>query len=158
MYNYFVNGEAESYSYARETYRPFTTAGNFDAWYDRFDHRVGYVVMKNIHTVRPSMTPPSHYQLLYTTSDGSLASYAVVPGARVVGETAPDSQVVLNTSVPVDGRSPTREWTVTSGEDGHYNVTVPYSGEYQVDGTTIEVPSAAVMNGTRVTVGEHGIN
>jgi dolichyl-diphosphooligosaccharide--protein glycosyltransferase len=151
MYNYFVNGEGESYGYARRNYDSFTVASDLDGWYERFRGRVGYVVMSNLNTVRKSSNPPAHYQLLYTNSEGSLAAYAVVPGAQIVGESVPGNQVVLNTSVPVNGRSLTREWTVTAGEDGRYNITVPYSGRYRVEGQTVTVPSAAVMNGTRVT-------
>jgi dolichyl-diphosphooligosaccharide--protein glycosyltransferase len=158
MYNYFVNGESENYGYARNNYEPFATAADLDTWYERFRGRVGYVVMSNLNTVRESTDPPAHYQLLYTNAEGSLAAYAVVPGAQIVGETAPNSQVMVNTSVTVDGRSLAREWTVTAGKDGRYAVTVPYPGQYRVGETTIEVPSAAVMNGTRVTAGEHAIS
>ena len=81
-----------------------------------------------------------------------MAAYAVVPGAQVVGEAAPNEQITLNTSVGINGQQYPYNWTVTAGDDGRYEVTVPYSGQYRVGGETVTVPSAAVMNGTTVTV------
>jgi dolichyl-diphosphooligosaccharide--protein glycosyltransferase len=175
MYNYFVNGESQSYGYARNTYEPFITASDPDAQYDQLAGRVGYIIVDSVDIEVPKEStqgqllrylksnttkanPPAHYQLLSIGADQSLAAYAVVPGAKIAGETTPGEQVVVNTSVTVDGHSLTRGWTVTAGESGRYTVTVPYAGQYRIGETTVEVPSSAVMNGTQVTAGEHAIS
>ncbi len=45
MYNHFVNGESQGYSYARNNYEAFVTGTDPDGWYDKFNGRVGYVVV-----------------------------------------------------------------------------------------------------------------
>jgi dolichyl-diphosphooligosaccharide--protein glycosyltransferase len=172
MFNYHVNGESQGYGYARGNYPSFISAPNGESQYEQLRGRVGYVVVSRANgNVETQMMqgqllthlndtvsdPPSHYQLLYVADDRSLAAYALVPGARIVGETAPNTQVTLNTSMTANSHSFSYEWTVTAGEDGRYAVTTPYPGQYRVGGNTVEVPSSAVMNGTQVTAGERAI-
>lgn len=154
-------------------YESLISATSGESQYEQLSGRVGYVVVSNASgNVRNQMMqgqllmylndlasdPPSHYQLLYVADNRSLAAYALVPDARIVGETAPNTPVTLNTSMTVNSHSFPYDWTVTTGEDGRYAVTVPYPGQYRVGGTAVEVPSSAVMNGTQVTAGDHALN
>ena len=45
MYNYFVNGNARSYGFARANYRAFLRATQPEEWYERLRGRVGFVVL-----------------------------------------------------------------------------------------------------------------
>ncbi|SFC72441.1 dolichyl-diphosphooligosaccharide--protein glycosyltransferase [Halobiforma haloterrestris] len=167
MYNYFVNGESESYGYAANTYDEFLAAEEPDSWYDRFDGRVGYVVITGDREEIPAGTamnqlhgelgagsngtdPLEHYQALYVGDETT--AFAVVPGATVTAELEPEETVTVATEREVSGETIVYEREVTAGEDGTLSVTVPYSGEYSVGGESLEVPEEAVENGETVTV------
>jgi dolichyl-diphosphooligosaccharide--protein glycosyltransferase len=167
MYNYFVNGEARCYNYARENYTPFINSTDASGWGDRFVGRVGFVVTEDIsappetnqarlhraYGSRSSGGPGlAHYRAVFVTDDGSRKVFEVVPGATVSG-TVTGGPTTIATTVELDGTSFTYERRIEPDANGRFNVTVPYPGTYEVGNRTVEVPETSVRSGGRVTVG-----
>jgi len=165
LFNYEVRGDAVtdlSFEYARTTYDPFVAARSPDAQYDRYNDRVGFVVTTDARSPgAPDSTQATlherlgsrgdgapgagHYRLVYASPDRSVAAFALVPGAVVVGRAAPGEAVPVSTSVAAAGRSVSYERRATATERGWYALTVPYAGTYAVDGSpvAVEVPAVA---------------
>ncbi|WP_435552678.1 MFS transporter [Natrinema sp. CGMCC1.2065] len=167
MYNYLVSGEANSYSYAQDNYGAFQSASDPDSWYDRFDSRVGYIVVTATDGERPATSAQarllenwgaggsnteavSHYQAVYIADE--VGAFAVVPGATINASGNPGENVTVSTEVSVSDESFTYERTVTVAENGRATVTVPYAGGYSVGERQVSVTEADVENGTAVTL------
>lgn len=166
MYNYFVSGESQNYGYAQGNHESFVTAGNPDGWYDRFQGRVGYVVLTERSGALPAnstyarlyegygvgvndTTATGHYQLL--AADGGVRTFAVVPGAtlRVAGQNG--EHVTASTSVSI--REETAQYTRQAAvSEGVAVVRVAHPGEYTVGNHTVAVSEEAVMTGAQVDV------
>jgi len=178
LYNYFVNGESESYDYAREHYRPFLTSRSFEGWYERFDGRAGYVVVRD----RAVAAPPDslqarlsdakggyhrghrgsgHYRATFAA--GGRTVFTVVPGATIRGTGPPNTtlKVATEVSLPTPNRGVTRPFTygrlARTGPDGEYSVRVAYPGRYGIgrEGAnwTANVTARDVREGGTVRVG-----
>jgi dolichyl-diphosphooligosaccharide--protein glycosyltransferase len=159
MYNYVANGEAESYSYARETYPAVAGAPDPDDRYGQIDGRVGYVVVDTARvganaTLDGDGNHSAHYRALRVGDD--VAGFAVVDGARIEGTAEPGTTVTATTDVAVDGASFEYEREATVGEDGTFSVTVAYPGEYAVGGESVTVSESDVRSGGVVAAGETG--
>ena len=169
MYNHFVSGESESYGYAQNTYGDFRTSEDPDGWFDEFDGRVGYVVVTEIPPDYPpestqrqllgglgaganGTAPLAHYQLLTVDEAHSAAAFAVVPGATLTASAEAGEQVTVSTNAEVDDTEFTYERTATAGEDGRLSAIVPYAGNYTVDGESVTVSEAAVLEGRTVSL------
>ncbi|AEH36960.1 hypothetical protein [Halopiger xanaduensis] len=169
MYNHFVNGESQGYGYAQSNYVDFVTGSDPDGWYDRFDGRVGYVVLTDVERDVPADSTQAqlferygsagnetdgvaHYQALFVDDD--VAAFAVVPGATLDVSGEAGSSVPLETTVSVSDESITYERDVAIGDDGQGTVTVPYAGEYAVGNQTVTVSEDDVLNGQSVSVGD----
>lgn len=157
----------EDYGYALDTYEQFVRARSHGEWYDRLAaDGVDYVVIDR--SVTEGLPPEAlgarlsraygsasgeisglgHYRA--TTEAGDRVVFAVVPGARLIGETASNATVVIETTVDIDGQTVTYTRRVSANASGAYSVTVPYPGTYTVDGTTVEVSEGAVQDGATV--------
>ena len=68
------------------------------------------------------------------------------------GETEANETVPAETEVTVDGESIAYERTVESGDEGAFEVVVPYAGGYSVGDETVEVAEEDVVDGERVSV------
>jgi len=170
VYNYFVSGESRSYGYARQTHAEFVGSPDADRWYDRFDGRVGYVVLEagvdssagtvHAHLMKAygSRTARSdgvaHFRALSVTPDGETAVFGVVPGANLTGQAPPNATVTVRTNVTIPGASFTYERQTTADETGNYSVRVANPGTYTISAGNetgeSTVSTAAVRNGTRV--------
>ncbi|RZH67029.1 MFS transporter [Natrinema altunense] len=166
MYNHFVNGESQGYSYARNNYEAFVTGTDPDGWYDKFNGRVGYVVVteSNDEDVPDDSAQARllenqgaggagtdgivHYQALSVTDD--VAAFAVVPGATLTVSGEPGTTVTVETNVSVSDETITYERRATVGDGGQATVTVPYAGEYAVGDRTATVTEADVLDGRSV--------
>ncbi|MFC7018189.1 MULTISPECIES: STT3 domain-containing protein [Haloarcula] len=174
MYNYFVNGEAESYAYARSNYPQFLSSQSPAGVYDRHSGRVGYVATTDgpdlpaetmygrMHNAMGSrngeVSGLGHFQPVYASESGSHKAFALVPGATVRGTAAANTTVTLTTDVSVSGTSFEYERQTTANATGAFAVTVANPGTYTVtirDGETreVDVSQAAVYDGQNVTVG-----
>ncbi|SEV81647.1 hypothetical protein [Natrinema salifodinae] len=167
MYNHFVNGESQGYGYAQSNYGEFRTSSDPDGWYDRFDGRVGYVVVTDIDgdlsadsaqtrlledygTGGDGTDGLTHYQAIFVGDD--VAAFAIVPGATLEVSGTPGETVTVETDASASGESFTYERAVVVGDDGRATVTVPYAGDYAVGDRTATVSEADVLNGQSVSV------
>jgi len=169
VYNYFVSGESESYSYARQTYGGFLRSPDADEWYGQFDGRVGYVVLSTdlnatattyAHLTNDygSRTPDqaglAHFRPLYATPDGEKLTYQVVPGANLTGRATANETVTVRTNVTIPGASFIYERQTTADTAGDYSVRVANPGTYTIktanETSKVTVSAAAVRNGTTV--------
>uniref|UniRef100_UPI003565AC44 hypothetical protein n=1 Tax=Halolamina sp. TaxID=1940283 RepID=UPI003565AC44 len=166
MYNYFVSGEAQSYGYAQSNYAQFLAAGDPDSWYDRFQGRVGYVVITEQSTTLPTnttyvalyegygvganqTTATGHFQLL-ETADG-VRTFGVVPGAVIEVSDPSGEQVTATTTVIIGDETHTYTRT-TSVTDGSATIRVAHPGEYTVGNRTVTVTAEDVLEGNQTEV------
>ena len=170
MYNYFVNGEARSYGYAQSNHDQFLASSNPDDSYDRFQDRVGYVVVTDRENAPATNTtyaalheglglgandtaPTGHYQLL--ASDDGVRTFAVVPGATIAVSEPSGEAVTATTTLTIDGGSDdttyeyARSATVANGTA---TIRVAHPGEYQVGNETVTVTDDDVLAGNQTTV------
>ncbi|GGK68675.1 STT3 domain-containing protein [Haloarcula sebkhae] len=174
VYNYFVNGESQSYGYARGTYEPVVAATDPEKAHNRISGRVGYVVTTETDIEEPTtmyvrlhqhfgsqngnVDGLAHYRPLFTSEDGSHKAFAVVPGGTVKGTVAPNATVSVETTVAVSDREIAYERQTTADRNGAFTVTVGNPGTYIVttdsgSETTVEVTEQTVYDGGNVTVG-----
>lgn len=174
MYNYIASDgkNGKSYWYARATYEDFLNSEDPDEWYGQFENRVGYIVVENqggsaenVETIElttygqlvltfgsatEAMDGIAHFRLVHATEDRRQFVYRPVPGATINGTAEPGETVVVKTDVEVSGESFTYDRRTTATENGTYNVTVAYPGEYELpDGTSLEITEEDVEQGTR---------
>lgn len=166
MYNYFVSGESQSYGYAQSTHDQYLAAEDPDAWYDRFQDRVGYVVITDRENAPATNTTYSalhkglgigandtvatgHYQLLATDED--VRTFAVVPGATVRVSGTNGERVSATTSVAVADE--TFEYTRSAAvTDGTAVIRVAHPGEYVVGNQTVTVTDGEIIAGNQINV------
>jgi len=159
MYNYFVNGQAESYGFARINFDNFTQSTDGEKWYQRLRNRVGFVVVSDrdaeagsIHDQlsgayggrRGGSPGLSHYRAVYE-SEGGRTVFTLVPGATLTGISEAET-LTTGTDVRLDGQTFTYE-RAADVRYGIYEVAVPYPGNYSVGGETIRVSEADVRRG-----------
>ncbi|WP_168191185.1 LamG-like jellyroll fold domain-containing protein [Haloprofundus sp. MHR1] len=166
-YNYLVNGNSDSYGFARSNYREFLGSSNGEKWYQRLQDRVGFVVTEGGATVAGnadggamlqsrlhtqygggdgSVPGIGHYKALYASEGGSQKVFGLVPGAILVGRGDGDSQTVT-TEVDVGSESVTYERSVQPTENGWCAVRVPHAGEYSLAGQQYQVSEEVVQSG-----------
>jgi dolichyl-diphosphooligosaccharide--protein glycosyltransferase len=172
LYNYFANGESQSYGYARSNYGEFLTTVDGDVWYEQSRNRVGYVVTTNqsgagtqtmqtrLHDNYGSRSDGAaglgHYRAIYQSEDGSHRAFALVPGAIIRGSASPNSTVTATAMVTI----PNAEFEYTRqtqvAEDGTYQFTLANPGDYTIEArnetTAVTVNETAVQNGTTLAV------
>ena len=176
VYNYFVNGEAASYGYARRHYEDFlfSNANSGADWYAEFDGRVGFVVTRDLphlgliassriqSTLHDrfgsaevgNISGVGHFRAVFATDDGARKVFRLVPGATVRGPAPGDGDSVRLTaavSIPGADFEYVRRASVT---DGTFEVTVANPGTYRIgpDGGTVEITENMVQAGERVTI------
>jgi len=160
IYNYFVNGHADSYWFEQQYFESFLGSTTPDAWYERLRDRYGFVVYSRPMngssgpTVERQLetgdsTPGfAQYRLVHTS--GPKRVFQLVEGATIVGIDRTSDTVTAETSPTVSGKSHTYERNAAPNPYGTYAVTVPYPGTYSIAGDQVDVAASAVENGTRV--------
>jgi dolichyl-diphosphooligosaccharide--protein glycosyltransferase len=168
MYNYYLSGDARSYSYARGNYERFLSARDEATWYERLQERAQFVVYTGVegpegsvakrlaaYGSRTGRTPGlAHFRAVYISEDENYRVFTIVPGATITGSAAANATVEATTHLAVSDTTIRYERQVRAGPSGNYTVTVPYPGEYQVHGKSVIVPKSAVQNGTRLSANE----
>ncbi|WP_115864074.1 LamG-like jellyroll fold domain-containing protein [Halorussus litoreus] len=172
MYNYFVNGESRSYTYAEDNYERFLGGTDSARWYEELRDRGNFVVTKNVETngrVSPETNyarlhqrygssgsngadGAAHYRAVYASDDESVKVFTLVPGATITGKVQPNSNLTTSTEVDIEGGSFTYERTVSTNEFGVYELTVPHPGSYEIGDRTVEVSEDDVSSGERVNL------
>ncbi|MFC7082346.1 hypothetical protein [Halorussus caseinilyticus] len=172
MYNHFVSGEAKGYHFAEQHYEPFLASKDPEGQYRELQGNVGFVVTKDLDVQKVpknsnyarlhlrygsagpnGATGAGHYRALYASDDGSVKVFTPVPGANVTGARSANATLTVSKSVEIEGASFEYRRKVSTGPDGEFSVTVPYSGTYSVGNRTVAVPESAVQNGGNVSVG-----
>jgi len=92
----------------------------------------------------------AHYRALWTSEDGSVKVFTLVPGATITGTTTPNTTVSVSTTVALDHRTFEYRRRVTTNRTGVFAVTVPYPGEYTVENRTVTVSDTAVSEGRTI--------
>lgn len=178
MLNYHVN-QRPTYWYARYKFPQFLASTDPESWYYDLRNRsyyrtefrgpIGYIVIqskdsgggpKSIYTrlyhhfgsQYKNTSSVSHYRLRYIHPETDTKVFTLVEGADLVGTAAPNSTVSLSTSVEVSNHTFTYRKRVKTGESGRFNATVPYPGQYQINGWNTSVSAASVSNGTTVGI------
>jgi len=171
MYNYLVNGESRSYTYARNNYADFIFSTDPEGWYERFEGRVGFVVTRTLEASSVSLhsrlhdqygsagdVSPGvgHFRAMWESADGSAKVFTVVPGAAVTGEADPETQFTLSTTVTLAGTDNTIQYRrqVETDTEGTFSVVLAHPGEYDLDGgrASLTVEEATVRDGGELTV------
>ncbi len=160
MYNYFVNGEARSYGFARGNFEQFLLSPDPDEQYQRLGGRTGYVVVPG-NPVAENTTheilytdlgagenATAHYQLLY--AEDEIRVFALVEGAIITTSVGSGENVSVSTEVRTADQRFEYSRTATADETGTISVRVAYPGEYEVGDQTITVTDSEVRNGTAV--------
>jgi dolichyl-diphosphooligosaccharide--protein glycosyltransferase len=163
VYNYFVNGESESYGYAQNTFEQFLGRADTDAQHDELDGQVGYVVLSTERSVESERATYSrlarnfgsrdgdvdgvgHYRALYLPPDKSTVVFSLVPGATITGTADPNATVSVATDVSLPANSPGArsaipaaqtefgyERQTTAAANGTYSVRVSQPGTYRIE-------------------------
>ncbi len=170
MYNYFVNGEAAGYGYAQSNYEPFLTSTDPGSWYDRFDDRVGYIVIPSAPAPEESTytklysqlgagaNSTAHYQAVHVKP--GIRVFAVVDGAQLQVNGPENASVSAQTAIGITGGKQgqrlryQRTGTITNETA---TLRVAYPGEYQVQTSTgatdtVQVDQTMIENGDTVSV------
>lgn len=160
MHNFFVTGESRSYRYALDTNSEFLLAEDPDAWYDEFDGRVGYLILRD-DGLDPDTTQHAlfeqfgageratgHYQLLYAGEQHR--AFVVVEGAQIRVNASDGDTVTANTTVSVGENQFHYERSGTV-QDGEAVLRVAYPGVYDVDGKEVTISNVDVYTGRYVT-------
>ncbi len=168
MYNYFVNGQSQSYGYAQSNYRLFAAVDDPATAADatgnaRFvvteaypvdSPAIGFRLHNHYGSRYDDVDGLSRYRALYVTESGDRKAFLVVPGATLNGTAAPNATVSLSTDVSIPNDEFTYERQVQADASGNFSVTVPNPGTYELSTTeetwTVEVSESSVMNGTAV--------
>jgi len=174
VYNYFVNGEAESYGYAQRHYEDFLFS-NTDTgadWYEEFDGRVGFVVTRDLphlglissSTIQSTLHDRlgsatisdiggvGHFRAVFATEDGARKVFRLVPGATIRGPAPDDTEtvrLVAEVSIPGADFEYVRRASVT---DGEFEATVANPGTYRIgEGSrSVDVSERAIRSGETV--------
>ncbi|MFB6179900.1 MAG: STT3 domain-containing protein [Halorientalis sp.] len=165
MFNAVVNGQSKSYGYARNNYASLLTSTNGSDWYRQHRKRVGFVVTQPLDTDASSLHSRldtaygsatnrtaglAHFRALYVSPNGEYKVFRLVPGATISGTAPANATTVLSHRVEIPGGSFTYQRAVRTGSKGHYQVTVPYPGQYTLWNDTVTVTERNVTAGQQV--------
>lgn len=168
QYNYFVNGQAEQYTFAQDHYEDFMLSTAPDEWYSLLGDEAGFVVTNAVDESLPNESThailhdrfgsagddvpgASHYSARYIPPSEDRVVFEVVPGARVTGTGPADESTTVAIDVEIDGGSFTYEPEVQTNEYGDYGLTVPYAGTYSIHGDAWTVQDEEVLDGEPVS-------
>jgi dolichyl-diphosphooligosaccharide--protein glycosyltransferase len=172
LYNYFVNGDSQSYGYADNNYFEFVQATTPGEWYrqlsgnadfivttDRFEG--GWATMQNrlheeLGSANRQQDGLARYRAVFVSDDQRTSVFTLVPGARLEGSGSPNATVNAETTVDLPGRTFTYERRDETNSTGEFAFRVAHPGTYTISGatgeTTIEVTRDDVLGGLNVTV------
>ncbi|WP_324664222.1 LamG-like jellyroll fold domain-containing protein [Haloarcula sediminis] len=163
VYNYYLDGNSESYGYARDNYEMFVRSRNVTRWYQNLSGRDTYIVTGEIETKKQNSLQTrvheqygsasngsdglSHYRTVYIGDEHTVTE--VVPGATIIG-VRNDSVVPLSTSKSINGTTFTYDRKAETNPYGLYSVTVPYTGQYTIeDEDEVNISTNDIQSGTR---------
>jgi dolichyl-diphosphooligosaccharide--protein glycosyltransferase len=161
MYNWFVNGESESYGFAADKFNAFATSTDSEKWYERLRDRVGFVVINDQYrreTDRQTNydrlqadtfgVETGHFQAVWAAEDNGVIVYRLVPGARLTGETERE-RLAIDCECTINGQDRSISFD-RSVPDSTYDIRVPLPGRYTIRGNTIPVSESDVRTGAQI--------
>ena len=165
MYNYFVNGESQSYVYAQQHYGLFLAGSNLTNWHDQLDGRTGFIVTKDGYAPNQgtiyshlhehyggsgsSLQSTGQFRAVYQTTDGSYKVFTPVTGALIAGRTSSTESGVVSADVDIPESSFVYERQVTGAENRWYMIRVPYPTVYDLTGNdSVAVSESEIRTGS----------
>jgi dolichyl-diphosphooligosaccharide--protein glycosyltransferase len=150
VYNYFVNGQSKSYSFAKKRYRTFVLGTDSSDMFDQFDYRTGYVVttdsasriggdrtmgtrLHDHYGSRHGDVPGvGRFRLVGVADGGSVKAFQFVSGAVIAGDAPGADTVSVTTNVTVGVTNFTFRRADVPDQTNYYRIVVPYPGTYTV--------------------------
>ncbi|SNZ15417.1 dolichyl-diphosphooligosaccharide--protein glycosyltransferase [Natronoarchaeum philippinense] len=85
MFNYVVNGEAETYGYAERNYDDFWASKSLDQWYEQSERKIGYIVVTGEvessaiggQSTNGGESTDTNHQQIFISENREVAVYAV---------------------------------------------------------------------------------
>jgi len=165
MYNYFVNGESDTYTYAIRHYSSFLSSTNLTSWHKQLINRAGFIVTEDqfdlgqatiysyLHNhyggTGARLESQGLFRTVYETEDGSYKVFSPVKGALIAGRTSANKSGVVSTEVNLPDSSFVYNRQVTATENGWYMLRVPYATTYDTIGNdTVSVEESEVYAGS----------
>lgn len=169
MFNFFVNGQSESYGYARANFEKFVSARPVQAhdWYDKLKNKVGYIVVQDRESVPESIhgclrrygsagdggAGIGNFRAFYETPGGGATVFTPVPGVTLTGNGPSEGEILgeLRQSVDIKGATFEYERTVRTNEFGIYETSIQYPGVYSFNGDQIRLTEQDILDGRKIT-------
>jgi hypothetical protein len=165
MYNYFVNGESDSYTYALQHYSSFLSSTNLTGWHKQLDGRVGFIITEDEFDLNQAtiysylhdhyggagarLESQGRFQTIYESTDGSYKVFTPVEGALIAGQTSDNRSGIVSAKVNLHDSYFVYERKVKATENGWYMLRVPYPTTYDLIGNNeISVEESDVSNGS----------
>jgi len=158
VYNWFVNGESQSYGYAFSNFEDFVASTDGQEWYERLRDRVGFVVIDDQlpidtggETVYEQLWADNfgldtdHYRAVWHAEDDSRRVYTLVPGARVTGPTE-NEEASISGEITLAHSAEEIDQSIDIAH-GVYDETIPLPGRYEIAGQSVEVFESDVTGG-----------
>lgn len=169
MYNYFVNGQSQSYSYAQANFIDFVSSTDSRAWNRRFSDQVGLIVITSktvgsnsqlgtkLYEFNGSMSGNQqgigHYQLVYVSPEANYKVFRVVQGAVIQGWIDPERTAFAKSNIKLSQTNFVYQRRIHSNSTGWYRIRVANPGTYSINGKTITVTEHDVHQGRIVDAG-----
>lgn len=168
LFNYFVNGRSASYGYARRYYEDFLFTSDAVGWYERFEGRVGFIVvpdfdhieqrnpgllyarLRRLGSATERASGLGHYRAVYASPDRDYLVFTLVPGATLFGTTTGRTRVETDVSIPGVDFEYVR---FAEPDDGTLSLTVAHPGTYTVGDQSVVVTERDVRGGRTLDVG-----
>lgn len=175
MYNYFINGESQSYSFAQSNYEKFLASNDDEAWFGRLTGRTGYIVIEesaqfsnfpenslykrfitNYGAGDAQINGFGKYRVIYANEKAGFLVVKPIEGAVITGTGTPNKSINVTTRVTIHDTEFTFHRRSSIDASGNFSITIPYPGEYKVGESNMYVTEDAVMNGSKIQVGSVG--
>jgi dolichyl-diphosphooligosaccharide--protein glycosyltransferase len=165
VYNWFVNGRAQSYNYAQSNFGEFVTSGDSVKWYKRLRDRAGFVAVEERNMSSNEQTgtiynqlwsdgfgiETDHYRAVWTNSDDSLRVFTLVPGAKVTGPAPPNTTLTLDGTTEIGRKSRSVTTKTEVSEHGVYQETIPLPGSYEVGDGIVTISETDIQEAELVS-------
>jgi dolichyl-diphosphooligosaccharide--protein glycosyltransferase len=166
-YNWFVNGESQSYGFAFANYEDFIMSMDGAEWYEQLRDRVGFVVTESGRSIDRGEESiyeklwgddfglkTDHYRAVWSDKSESRRVYTLVPGVRVTGPMPEGEKLTIEGEVMIGDRSEQIRGEV-SVNHGVYDTTLPLPGRYEIGSRTVDLSESDVVDGSLMPEFEH---
>ncbi|REA02035.1 hypothetical protein DEQ92_14105 [Haloferax sp. Atlit-6N] len=165
VYNGLVNNQSRSYQFSYENYDNFLVSTDATGWFNTLNPRTGFIVVEQNPSLNRSGdetiynrlyngwgSNTAHYRAMWVSADGTKKVFTLVPGARVTGSTAPDSQVTARGVTTVSGNEVSVTYQTRSDENGTYQLRIPQPGNYTIQDERIRITDNSTTSGAQISI------